>query len=307
MSEHSPSLAVYGRQRRVASLRRLADSPWPFILPSVACLVAISLYPLVASLLLSFQEYRFEQGVFVPVGLANYAAILNDPDFRTAFGNTVIFTIATVLLEIVLGLALALFMTRRILGKGILRAVLIIPMMTTPLVVGLMWRFLLNTDFGIVDYLLRVLVHMPPVNWLGSSPYSLISIIVVSVWEWTPFAFLIFTAGIEAIPIDILEAARSDGAGSVQLFWRIVLPLLKPLLSLVILFRGVDAFRAFDQVYSLTYGGPGRSSATLSFLTYLDFGYSRLGLASAKAYVILVVIVVGVTLYRAQVLKWFQR
>jgi len=91
------------------------------------------------------------------------------------------------------------------------------------------------------------------------------------------------------------------------LFWRIVLPLLKPLLSLVILFRGVDAFRAFDQVYSLTYGGPGRSSATLSFLTYLDFGYSRLGLASAKAYVILVVIVVGVTLYRAQVLKWFQR
>jgi len=92
-----------------------------------------------------------------------------------------------------------------------------------------------------------------------------------------------------------------------QLFWRIVLPLLKPLLSLVILFRGVDAFRAFDQVYSLTYGGPGRSSATLSFLTYLDFGYSRLGLASAKAYVILVVVVVGVTLYRAQVLKWFQR
>ena len=279
--------------------RRLENTPWAFILPAVAYLLALSVYPLVSSFVLSLHEYHIDARAFAWVGWGNYAAIFHDAEFYTAFRNTVVFTAATVATELVLGLALAVFMTRRLVGKNLLRTILIIPMMTTPMVVGLMWRFLLNTDFGIVDYALRVLFGVRPINWLGSAPYSLISLIITDVWQWTPFAFLICYAAIQTIPEELHEAARVDGARGVQVFRHITLPLLLPVIDIVVLFRGMDSFRAFDTVYTLTFGGPGRDSATLSFLAYLEgFSYSHLGLASAMSYVMVAVILAGVTLYR---------
>jgi multiple sugar transport system permease protein len=283
--------------------RRLENTPWIFVLPAVAYLLALSIYPLISSFVLSLHEYHIDARSFAWVGWSNYAAIFHDSEFYIAFRNTVIFTAATVGVELVLGMALAVFMTRPLIGANLLRTLLIIPMMTTPMVVGLMWRFLLNTDFGIVDYLLRVLFGMRPVNWLGSAPYSLVSLIVVDVWQWTPFAFLILYAAIQTIPEELQEAARVDGARGVQVFRHITLPLLVPVIDIVVLFRGMDSFRAFDTVYTLTFGGPGRDSATLSFLAYLQgFSYSHLGLASAMSYVMVAVIFVGVTLYRFTVM-----
>ncbi len=283
--------------------RRLENTPWVFILPAVAYLLALSVYPLVSSFLLSLHEYRIDARAFAWVGWGNYAAIFHDAEFYIAFRNTAVFTAATVAAELMLGLALAVFMTRRLAGKNLLRTILIIPMMTTPMVVGLMWRFLLNTDFGVVDYALRKLFGIGPVNWLGSTPYSLISLIMVDVWQWTPFAFLIFYAAIQTIPEELHEAARVDGARGVQVFRHITLPLLLPVIDIVVLFRGMDSFRAFDTVYTLTFGGPGRDSATLSFLAYLEgFSYSHFGLASAMSYVMVAVIFAGVTLYRFTVM-----
>ena len=292
--------AIFAAPRR---WRRLENTPWIFVLPAVAYLLALSIYPLVSSFVLSLHEYHIDARSFAWVGWGNYAAIFHDSEFYIAFRNTVIFTAATVGVELVLGMALAVFMTRRLIGANLLRTLLIIPMMTTPMVVGLMWRFLLNTDFGVVDYLLRVLFGMRPVNWLGSAPYSLVSLIVVDVWQWMPFAFLILYAAIQTIPEELHEAARVDGARGVQVFRHITLPLLLPVIDIVVLFRGMDSFRAFDTVYTLTFGGPGRDSATLSFLAYLQgFSYSHLGLASAMSYVMVAVIFVGVTLYRFTVM-----
>src|SRR5438552_1258192 len=237
----------------------LGQGPLPFILPAVVYLLAFSLFPLVWSLLISFQEYDFKQRSFTWVGLANYAQIFRDADFRLALRNTVVFTASTVALELVLGLGLALFMNRRIPARGLLRSLLILPMVTTPMVVGLMWRFLLNTDFGVVNYLLKTLFAPRPVNWVGSSPWSLMSLILVDVWQWTPFAFLILYAGLQTIQEELLEAARIDGAGSWSLFRYLILPLLTPMVTLVILFRAIDSWRAFDTIFSLTYGAPGRS------------------------------------------------
>jgi multiple sugar transport system permease protein len=284
--------------------RRLDNNPWGFILPASAYLIALSIYPLVSSFLLSLHEYHIDSRSFTWVGLGNYAAIFHNPEFYTAFRNTIIFTIATVGVELILGMALAVFMTRRMRGKSLVRALLIIPMMTTPMVVGLMWRFLLNTDVGIVDYTLRLLFGVRPINWLGSAPYSLISLIIVDVWQWTPFAFLIFYAAIQTIPDELIEAARVDGARGVQVFRHVTVPLLLPVISIVVLFRGMDSFRAFDTVYTLTFGGPGRDSATLSFLAYLEgFSFSHLGLASAMSYTMVAMIALGVTAYRFGVMS----
>lgn len=295
--------------RRVPSVwQRLDNTPWVFVLPVTLYLLAFSIYPLISSFVLSLHEYHIDSRAFTWVGASNYAAIFRNPEFYVAFRNTTLFTGATVTVELALGMALAVFMTRRLIAQSLLRTVLIIPMMTTPMVVGLMWRFLFNTDFGIVDYLLRVLVGLRPVNWLGSAPYSLISLIIVDVWQWTPFAFLILYAGLQTIPDELLEAARVDGARGLQVFRHITVPLLLPMITIVILFRGMDSFRAFDTVYTLTFGGPGRESATLSFLAYLEgFAYSHLGLAAAMSYVMVGVILLGVTLYRFTVMTWVAR
>lgn len=291
---------------RVEAKRRswLANSPWPFILPSVLYLLFISIYPLISSFALSLEEYNVDQRAFRFVGLENYVSLFHNADFLTSFGNSIIFTVSTVVIELLLGMGLAVFLNRPIRGKGVMRTLLIIPMMTTPMVVGLMWRFLLSTDFGIVDYLLKLLFGLRPINWLGSSPWSFISLIVVDVWEWTPFAFLILYAGLQTIPEDLLEAARTDGAGPLGIFRHISLPLLQPMIAIIVLFRGMDSFRAFDTVFSLTFGGPGRGSATLTFEAYLEgFAYAHLGLASAMSYVILLVIILGATSYRVVVMN----
>ncbi len=303
MADRAQVRVDVGALRRPARARgrlRLGQSPWPFVLPAVAYLLLFSIYPLVSSFVLSLHEYNFQDRSFAWVGLDNYASLLRDAEFRTAFRNTAVLTVSNVLLELVLGMALALFMHREMVGKGLIRSLLILPMVTTPMVVGLMWRFLLNTDFGPVNYVLRVAFGLAPVNWLGSSPWSLISLVMVDVWQWTPFAFLVLYAGLQAIPHELREAARIDGAGAVSEFNHVVLPLLMPLVSIIVLFRSIDSWRSFDTVFSLTFGGPGRESATLSFVAYLQgFAYSHLGLASAMAYVMVVVVLVFVTVYRA--------
>ncbi len=284
--------------------RWLDNNPWVFVLPVTIYLLALGVYPLVSSFALSLHEYHIDSRSFAWVGLSNYALIFQDREFYQAFRNTAIFTIGTVAIELVLGMGLALFMSRRVIGQNVLRTILIIPMMTTPMVVGLMWRFLFNTDFGIVDYVLKVLFGLRPINWLGSAPYSLLSLIIVDVWQWTPFAFLILYTGLQTLPVELLEAARVDGARGIQVFWHVTVPLLLPLITIVILIRGMDSFRAFDTVYTLTFGGPGRESATLSFLAYLEgFAYSHLGLAAATSYVMVAVIFVGVTVYRFTVMN----
>ena len=275
---------------------RWGHSPVLYVLPTVLYLLVLTVYPLFYSLYLSFQNYTPKTNTFRFVGLANYLELVSDPLFLASFRNTLLFTLAVTLAEVVLGLLIALFFERDFIGKAFLRTALLIPMLSTPMVVGLMWRFLLNADWGVINWLLHF-VGIGPINWVGQSPWSLISLMLVDIWQWTGFAFLMLYAGLQTLPEEIFEAAKVDGANAWQRFLDIKLPLLRPLIIILTIFRSVDAFRSFDTVFALTYGGPGSSSYLLSFYAYLTgFSFLRMGYASAIAYVMVIFVIVATTL-----------
>jgi multiple sugar transport system permease protein len=229
--------------------------------------------------------------------LRNFTDLFQDPDFYTTWWNTVIFTISTVSIEIVLGLGLALLFSIDFFGKRLFRTLIITPMMITPLVIGLMWRLILNPDSGILNYWLG-LVGIGPINFTGDPSWALATIIGVDIWQWTPFTFLIFLAGIQALPEEVFEAAAVDGATRLLAFRYITLPMLGRAFTVALLFRGIDAFRSFDLVYGLTFGGPGRDSATLGFYAFENaFNDSRFGYASALVYVMVIVIIVATSVF----------
>lgn len=275
---------------------RWGHSPWPYVLPTVLYLLALTIYPLVYSLYLSLQNYNAQTNTFLFAGLANYRELLTDPVFRASFAHTLVFTLVVTVSEVILGLGLALFFERDFIGKALIRTALIIPMLSTPMVVGLMWRFLLNADWGVINWLFSF-VGVGPINWVGQSPWSLIALMLVDIWQWTPFAFLMLYAGLQALPHEPFEAAKVDGASASQRFRYITLPLLRPLIAILVIFRSVDAFRSFDTVFSLTYGGPGTNSYLLSFYAYLTgFSFLRMGYASAIAYVMVIFVISATTL-----------
>jgi multiple sugar transport system permease protein len=170
-------------------------------------------------------------------------------------------------------------------------------MMMTPVAVGLMWRFMLSADFGTINYFIT-LFQGTPINWVGEADTALLSVILVDVWQWTPFCFLLLYAGLQAIPDEILEAAVVDGANYWQLLGRIITPILRPIILLTLLFRVIDSFKVFDIVYALTFGGPGHSSSTLSFYIFQNgLMFSRPGYASAMSYVLVIVVILLTTLF----------
>jgi len=270
---------------------------WLLIAPTVVYLLAFAIFPLLYSLYLSFHELDKMSNVFEPVGLANFVELSKDPDFLVSFRNTIGFVVAAVAIEVVLGFALALFFNRRFFAKDFVRTLVVLPMMMTPIAAALMWRFMLSADFGMLNYAIS-LFHGTPVNWVGQANTALLSVILVDIWQWTPFCFLLIYAGLQAIPVEILEAGVVDGANYRQMVGRIIIPLLKPIILLAILFRVIDTFKVFDVVFALTYGGPGRSSSTLSFYIFQNgLMYSRPGYGAAMSYVVVVVVIILVNVF----------
>ncbi|HKZ17001.1 MAG TPA: sugar ABC transporter permease [Geobacteraceae bacterium] len=208
------------------------------------------------------------------VGLDNYLFLLQDDRFWNALGNTAYFTALSVTVELLLGLAVALLMERRFRLKGIARAVILVPWAIPTVVSARMWEWIFNTDFGVLNYLTGLRI-----NWLGSPFWAMHAAVLVDVWKTTPFVAILLMAGLQAIPRDLYQAARVDGAGSWAVFRHVTLPLLRPVILVVLLFRTLDAFRVFDAVYVLTGGGPANTTETLSIYAYrvlfqtLQFGY----------------------------------
>lgn len=238
--------------------------------PAAAILAGIAVLPVAAGVWLSlhrsilvFHEQHF-------IGLDNFRFLFHDPRFGSALGTTAYFTLVSVAAELSLGLATALVLQR---GSGVLRAAVLLPWAIPTAVSARMWAWLFNADFGLLHRLL------PSIDWLGSPRAALHAAILVDVWKTTPFAALILLAGLQTIPEDVLKAARVDGAAPSRIFLSITLPLLKPAVLLVLLFRSLDAFRVFDAIYVLTAGGPANATETLSIYAYKtlmrsgDFGY----------------------------------
>lgn len=264
--------------------------------PVVVYLVVFSVFPLLYSLAISFAEWDQVESTFHFIGLGNYQELAADPVFWQAAGNTAILVVAGVAIQLVVGTALAIFFDLQLRGSWIVRGVLILPMLLTPIVVGLMWRAMLNPNWGIVNWALGEL-GLPEPLWLGDPSIALFTLILVDSWQWVPFIMVIVFARLQALPGDVFEAARVDGASGAQVLRRVTLPMLAPAIAFAGIFRAIDAFRSFDVVFGLTFGGPGRLTTTLSFYAWENsLRFDRYGFASAIAYVMVIVATIGVTL-----------
>jgi multiple sugar transport system permease protein len=289
LASGNPAVPTAGRRLRPSRDVRL------LLGPCVVYLIAFSLFPLLYSLYISLTDLRAADSTGAFIGLANYAELLSDEFFWNAAVNTGVMVGAAVGIQVVLGTALALFFNLHLRGSWLVRGALILPMLLTPIVVGVMWRALLNPDWGIVNWALG-LVGIDPPNWLGSTEWAIRTLIVVDVWQWTPFVFLIVFARLQALPRDVFEAAEVDGAGRLGMLSRITLPLLMPAIAFAAIFRAIDAFRSFDLVYGLSYGGPARATTTLSFLAFQNgFQFQNYGYAAATAYVMVIMLIVATT------------
>jgi multiple sugar transport system permease protein len=264
--------------------------------PCALYLVAFSIFPLITSLLRSFEDYNTQTDTWRWIGLQNYSELIHSSEFWTVVENTVLLTSAGVAIQVVLGTSLALFFNQQLRGSAIVRGILILPMLLTPIVVGLMWRALLNPEWGLLNWL-AVKSGLGYVGWLSDPNVALWTLVVVDSWQWTPFVFVIVYARLQALPQEVFEAGSVDGANWFQRTLYLTLPLLAPAIIFAAVFRAIDAFRTFDLVYGLTNGGPVISTTTLSFQAFQNgFEFQHYGYASAISYVMVIAAAIGVTL-----------
>lgn len=240
-----------------------------FYRPIIFVLGAVSVVITVYVLWLTVQNISLlRPGAQQFVGLDNYARLLLDPRGISALGRTIFFTVAATVIELALGLGIAVLLDRDFPGKPIVRALMLVPIVMTPVVVGLTWRFMFDPSSGMANYLASV-VGLGPVDWLGSPHVAIFSLLIADVWQWTPFVVLFTMASLESLPGDPQNAARVDGAREWQVFWHITLPMMQRGLLVVGLIRAIDSIKAFDIFYIMTRGGPALSTETLNLYGYI--------------------------------------
>src|SRR4051794_14766704 len=288
VQETSATPPAPGRSTRLSD-RGLAVA---FISPAMLLLLAMSVFPLLWALYLSFTDYSATRDVPADfIGFQNYVDVLTSAQVQTRALTTLVYVVGAVTLQTVLGFAIAYLISRRKHGRGLLTTLFLVPMMLSPVVVGLFWRFMLDAQFGVINSLLGSVSGPKNTTWLTDSHLAMFSLVIVDAWQWTPFIMLIALAGLTAVPKYLYEAAEIDRASGWFKFRQITFPLVWPLLLIAILFRAIDAFRLFDLVYILTGGGPGSSTETLSFQIYKR-AFLGFDTGAASAYGILMVIVV---------------
>jgi multiple sugar transport system permease protein len=264
--------------------------------PCALYLAAFSIFPLITSLVRSFEDYNTQADTWRWVGLDNYSQLIHSSEFWGVVQNTVVLTVAGVAIQVVLGTALALFFNQQLRGATIVRGILILPMLLTPIVVGLMWRALLDPNWGLLNWIF-VQIGVGQVGWLSDPSVALWTLVVVDSWQWTPFVFVIVYARLQALPQEVFEAGSVDGANWFQRTAYLTLPLLMPAIVFAAVFRAIDAFRTFDLVYGLTNGGPVHATTTLSFEAFQNgFEFQHYGYASAVSYVMVLAAAIGITL-----------
>ena len=234
---------------------------WCFMLPTMIFLGITALLPLLYSLYLSFFKLKLNLPNATPefVGLQNYIKMLTDETVRTSTLNTLFFAIISVALEVIVGLFVAMALCSDKMWAKIATSIFLIPTIMAPVAIGTLWRMMLDSTTGIINYFLSFFV-IPSITWLSSPKTAMFAVILVNVWQLAPWVTIICAAGLKALPQDCLEAACVDGASNGVIFRKIILPMVAPLLTIVVMLRFVDAFKVFDTVYVMTNGGPGTST-----------------------------------------------
>ncbi len=269
-------------------------TPYLFLAPAGIVLIFALLYPIGYLTVASFFDWRmgspFADSTFA--GLGNYTWILNDPSFRESFMVTITFAFAVVFLEMLLGVGLAFMLERPIKGMSVFRTIFILPMMIAPIVVGLIWRYMYNPQFGIINKTLKKW-GFESIPWLSSPEWALPSVIIADIWQWTPFIFILSLAALQSLPRSALEAARIDGASGWQQIIYIKIPLMMPVLVVAALLRMIDAFKVLEVIFIMTNGGPGLSTEILSLRIYKTAFVSwELGRAAALSNILLAIVMV---------------
>ncbi len=267
-----------------------------FVAPAFCFVLLIVIYPLAYALWASFTNLRLTSPRFEFVGFDTYAAALQSDVFRDSLAVTAIFLLLAVAIEFGLGLALALSFHRMRRQHPVMRSLLLLPLIVTPVTVGLTWKLMLNSEFGILTHLAEQL-GFGTVLWLSDPTLALVSIVAMDVWQWTPFMFLVLLAGLESLPAEPFESAEIDGAGFFYALWRVTLPLLRRIVAIALVFRLMFAVATFDTVFVLTKGGPARATDLVSLFIHREgFVNLNISFAAAVSFLLLIAVLAVVTL-----------
>ncbi|CEP66980.1 MetI-like domain [Moorella glycerini] len=258
---------------------------WTLLIPLLAILLVFAFYPLFYSIYLGFHDWGME-GKPIFSGLKNYRQLVHDPVFWAAFGRTIKVMVICIACELILGMGVALLWNREFRGQNVIRALALIPLLVAPLILSLLWYFMLDYNFGAVNLVLAA-IGMNKVNWF-SPEIALYTICFITIWQWFPFSAFVLLAGLKSIPRDVLEAARVDGASGFYTFRRVVLPMLRPLIMIIIVLRAMWLIRLMDPLFGTTRGGV--NTELLDWIVYRTaFVMFDLGYGSSMAIVSLAV------------------
>jgi multiple sugar transport system permease protein len=302
MSEAASLATAAAPVRRRGLLSRVGPSnrkvfPWLLMAPTLIILFSIGIYPFLYALYIAGHNVVLSKP-YMPryfVGLDQYHAVIQDKDFWQALGTTVWFTVEAVFLEFWLGLGLALLFQRQIRGESVFRLLILIPMILPPLVAALIWRYMFYPGAGLVSYYVGGITRAfgwGDVPFLSDPHIAFQTLVFVDVWEWTPFMFLMMSAGLASIPRQPYEAAEIDGASAWRVFWTITMPLLRPAILIAVIIRTMDAFRTYELIVIMTRGGPGNATTTLNvYLTKTGLEFFDASKAAAISLLMMMVII----------------
>ncbi len=265
-------------------MERWIENNLRFVLlaPAVLVLLLLTVFPTVYMFTVAFESFNpADPAASEFIGLENFGRLLSDDKFHNALWNTLVFTVVAVGMEFVIGLAFALLVERYVQRLNFIKTILMLPMMLPPIAVAIVWKLMYQPQFGVINDLLFRL-GLEPSLWASGHATAMISIIIVDIWEWTPFVFLMCLAGLAGLPVEPYEAAELDGANAWQKFRDLTWPFLRPVVTITLLLRVMDAFRLFDQVFILTRGGPAGATETMSYYIYkVAFRFFDIGYAAA--------------------------
>jgi len=274
----------------------MSDGAYGMLLvsPAIVILLFFGVFPLIYAINLSLRHVDMTTGsnVWNFVGLDNFRYALSDKAFIGALIRTGLFAVISVGVQMSLGISLAFLINRLKWFKGIIRALFLLPIAAAPAAVGMIWRYLYDSEFGVFNAALKVL-NIQPLNWLGNKNIALFSIIIFDVWQWTPFVLMITLAALQSLPREPFEAAALDAASNFRVLRKLTFPLLSPVLTLIFILRSIDAARLYDPIATTTRGGPGAATETVTFFLYrIGLKQFRMDHASAMSLIILFIIIV---------------
>jgi multiple sugar transport system permease protein len=260
--------------------------------PAVLTMCAILAYPLLFSLWVSLFDWRMAAATHAFIGLANYVEALTSSFFDVVLLQSIGFTLVSLSVNLVLGMALAQLLNIRFKGRAVIRTLLLMPMVTAPVLAGFNFRWIFNDRFGLANQLLVQVGPGLPLGWLVDANLARVTVVLATVWQGMPFMLLLLLAGLQSLPTSPFEAATVDGATAWQRFWYITLPLMRPVIVVAVSLQTIDLFRVFDTVYIMTSGGPGHATELFSFYVYRSaFSDDRLGFAAALSYITIAITV----------------